>query len=226
MTGSGTCPEFLILRLPGGDLDAAQLDAAATAVAGAGGEVLALAPSSEVELLEPGSPAAAVLVARWPASSAFDAAWTAGVEVVVDGLVRGRGGALALAAQGLPPEGLPDQLEVPTVASVPVEQLPTPPTYMVIQGSVTDTERIAGYRNIILPMMMERGSLYVVFCIGGSGVRVLRGEWDEQIFAISRWPTHAAAHDFWYSERYQREAIPIRTGIGAFHVHLLRGRAG
>ena len=181
-------------------------------------------PAAEVELLEPGTPAAAVLIASWSGRKAFDEAWDGAVGTSVVGLIAGSQNAVVLAAEGLPLEGLPEQPEVPTVASVPVVVLDTPPTYMAIQGSVTDDERIVSYRDTILPMMKERGSLYVVFCIGG-GVRILHGSWNEQIYAISRWPTHASAHDFWYSERYQTVAIPLRTGIGAFHVHLLRGRA-
>ena len=223
---SGTAAEFLYLQLPAPGPDASALAVAVAAIERSGGELLACEDAGVVELLEPGTPAATVLIARWSGRAALDAAWGGAVGAAVSLLVAGVADALVLASEGLPPEGLPDQLEVPTVASVPIAVLATPPTYMAIQGSVTDSERIVGYRNVLLPMMKERGALYVVFCIGGSGVRVLHGDWNEQIYAISRWPTHAAAHDFWYSERYQTVAIPIRTGIGAFHVHLLRGRAG
>lgn len=218
--------EFLYLQLLGPGPDAAALVALVAAVEASFGEVLACGEAAAVELLEPGTPLAAVVIARWESRAACETGWRGGVGAAVAGLIAGAPGALALAAEGLPAEGLPDQLEVPTVASVPIAVLASPPTYMAIQGSVTHAERIVGYRNIILPLMKELGALYVVFCIGGGGVRVLHGSWDEQIFAISRWPTHAAAHGFWYSDRYQQVAIPIRTGIGAFHVHLLRGRAG
>lgn len=76
-----------------------------------------------------------------------------------------------------------------------------PPAHMVIEGTAYDEEAIGRYRDVILPMMRERGSYYTVFELGGN-VEVLAGEWDEAIFAISRWPTIAAARDFWYSERY------------------------
>lgn len=221
-----TAPEFLYLQLPAPGPASRALAAAFLAIGRSGGELLASGAVADVELLEPGTPSAAVLIARWRGREAFDAAWAGAVGTEVAGLVDGAAGALVLAAEGLPPEGLPDQLEVPTAASVPIAALDTPPTYMAIQGSVTDSERIVGYRDVILPMMKERAALYVVFCIGGSGIRVLHGSWDEQIYAISRWPTAASAHDFWYSERYQTVAIPIRTGIGSFHVHLLRGQAG
>ena len=49
----------------------------------------------------------------------------------------------------------------------------------------------------------------------------LSGEWKEQIFAISRWPTRASAEDFWFADRYQGTAIPIRIGAGKFTVHVL-----
>ena len=42
---------------------------------------------------------------------------------------------------------------------------------MTIQGSVTDPVRIAGYRDVILPMLKQLGAYYIVFVIaeGGSG---------------------------------------------------------
>ena len=218
--------EFLYLELPGPGLGDERLGAAAAGIAAAGGEVLACEAAESVELLEPGTPGAAVVIARWSSRSHFDAAWAGGIESLVAGLVEGRPGALALAAQGLPAEGLPGDLDVPTAASVAVPELGTPPAYMAVQGSVTDPVRIVGYRDVILPMMKELLSIYVVFCIGGVGVRVLHGSWDEQIYAISRWPALASAHAFWWSERYQTVAVPIRTGIGTFRVHLLPGRTG
>ena len=118
--------------------------------------MLACEAATEVELLEPGTPAAAVLIASWRGRKAFDEAWDSAVSTSVVGLIAGFQDAVALAAEGLPLEGLPEQPEVPTVASVPVVVLDTPPTYMAIQGSVSDDERIVSYRDTILPMMKER----------------------------------------------------------------------
>ena len=81
------------------------------------------------------------------------------------------------------------------------------------------------YRDIILPMMRERGAYYVAFELGGD-VSVLAGEWQEGIFAISRWPSRAHAEDFWFSERYQQTAVPLRTGVGRFDVQIIEGLAG
>ncbi len=71
-------------------------------------------------------------------------------------------------------------------------------------------------------MMRERGAYYIAFELGGS-VTVLAGAWQEGIFAISRWPRRAHAEDFWFSERYQQTAIPIRTGVGRFDVQIIEG---
>ncbi|NJP12362.1 MAG: DUF1330 domain-containing protein, partial [Leptolyngbyaceae cyanobacterium RU_5_1] len=101
----------------------------------------------------------------------------------------------------------------------------TPPAYMLIEGTGIDDARMDQYRSIILPMLRERGAYYVAFELGGN-VRVLAGEWAEGIFAISRWPDLAAAHDFWFCERYQKIAIPTRTGASRFEVQLTEGVAG
>ena len=217
--------EFLFAQLPGQHAREEQLSALSAAITGHRGEILGCRGAGQVELLEPGTPPAAVIVARWSSRQDFDRAWDAAVSGPLDDLGGGRTDVLVLAMAGLPEEGLPDQLDVPTVASVPRTSLTTPPTYMTIQGSVTDQVRIAGYRDIILPMMKERGAFYIVFSISRGAMRVLRGAWSEEIFAISSWPTHEAAHDFWYSDRYQNVAYPIRRGIGTFHVHLLAGQA-
>lgn len=85
--------------------------------------------------------------------------------------------------------------------------------------------RMDAYRDIILPMLRERGAHYPLFELGGA-VGVLHGHWQEGILAISRWPDLARAHDFWFSDRYQKVAIPTRTGAGTFDVQLAAGIAG
>jgi uncharacterized protein (DUF1330 family) len=216
-------PEFLHVQIGGGTVDADDLARCAAAVRRAGGTVLAARPRAQVETLEPGTPAAALLLATWSSRAAFDAAWDASLGHETDRLALGDPEAVVLAVRGLPAEGLPDRPEIPTVASVPRAPLATPPTFMCVQGSVTDAVAIGAYRDVILPMLKQLGAFYVAFAIAEGDVRVLRGSWSEQIYAISEWPTHEAAHAFWYSDRYQNVAVPIRTGIGSFHVHLLAG---
>ena len=64
-------------------------------------------------------------------------------------------------------------------------------------------------------------SLGEVFAVAPGEVTALSGVWRDQIFAISRWPTRAAAEDFWFCDRYQTQAIPLRVGYGRFDVNLL-----
>lgn len=97
-----------------------------------------------------------------------------------------------------------------------------PPTLMLIEGSASDQDKMDKYRDIILPMMKERGAYYICFQIGGD-VEVLNGEWSEAIFAISRWPTLHQCRDFWLSTQYQKDAIPLRLDIGSFQVVTLEG---
>ena len=216
-----SAPEYLFIRTAGLAPSERRCSAIVDAIVAGGGDVVAARTEEEVEQLEPGTPPASVVIGRWGSRAALDRAWEREVGRATDSL--DDDGLVSLAVRGLPPEGLPDQLEIPTVASVPPIPDSAPPTYMTIQGSVTDPVRIQGYRDVILPMLKELGAYYTVFAVEAGFVRPLRGTWSEQIFAISAWPTHQAAHDFWYSDRYQNVAVPIRTGIGAFHVHLLDG---
>jgi len=218
-----TPAEFLFIQGQAEDSAPDHPEAVARAIRSGGGVALAARADVEIEQLEPGTPPAMIVLGRWPSRAEFDAAWTTSVADRVDTLFGKR--AIVLAMGGLPPDGLPDQLEIPTVASVPPINDSAPPAYMTIQGSVSDQARIAGYRDVILPMMKQLGAYYIVFVIEEGAVRVLRGTWREQIFAISAWPAHASAHEFWYSDRYQRVAIPIREPISTFHVHLLEGAA-
>jgi uncharacterized protein (DUF1330 family) len=214
-----TPTEFLFIQAE--EREPEKPDAVARVIRSGGGVALAARADVEVEQLEPGTPPAMIVLGRWPSRAEFDAAWTSTVADRIDTLLGRR--AIVLAMSGLPPEGLPEDLEIPTVASVPPIHDSAPPAYMTIQGSVSDQARIAGYRDVILPMMKQLGAYYIVFLIEEGAVRVLRGTWNEQIFAISAWPTQASAHDFWYSDRYQTVAVPIRAPISAFNVHLLQG---
>ena len=112
-----------------------------------------------------------------------------------------------------------DDPAIPTRANV--KAVPDDgPVLLLIEGSASDQDAMDAYRDIILPMMFERHAYYTVFELGGS-VEVLSGEWDEAIFAISRWPSARAARDFWLSERYQQDAIPLRLEIGRFAVSMV-----
>lgn len=208
-------PHFLVLKLPAGG-DPGPLTALVPSYRGL---VLAAAPSTKIKPLEEGSVHNALLIARFAFSEDRDACWRAMSALAgkIDGLT-------ALAFAGLPWEGWPGDF-VPTIATVTVPDAGKPRTYMVIEGTGFDDAKMDEYRDVILPMLRERGAYYVAFELGGS-VNVLAGEWSEGIFAISRWPSWELAEDFWYSDRYQNTAIPIRTGYGRFDVQIIEGMAG
>lgn len=218
------CPHFLVVEVP--DLVAAQatFDAWAPRIRAAGGTVLAAALPRDVQVLEAGTRLAAVLIARFDAADALHGFWRATDTQEAFGPAGRVPGSRAVAVKGVPAAGLPGDF-LPTVATVAAPLLPTPPAYMLVQGSVIDPEPIQAYVGIIMPMLRERGGYYVVYA-EAPDVTVLHGSWAEQAFIVSRWPTLAAARDFWFCERYQEQAIPTRTGHGSFTVLLMPGLAG
>jgi uncharacterized protein (DUF1330 family) len=196
-------------------------DAWAEVAAASRGIVLASGDALAVEPLEPGTAHTGLVIIRFAFLDDRAAFWQSDV---ARELAAADPGLVALATAGLPYEGWPGN-SVPTIATVEVPAGDTPRTFMLIEGTGTDQERMDRYRDMILPMMRERGAYYVAFELGGD-VEVLAGEWSEGIFAISRWPTKALARDFWYCDRYQQEAVPIRTGVGRFDVQIIEGVAG
>jgi uncharacterized protein (DUF1330 family) len=181
-------------------------------------EVVAARGAHETQVLEPGTPAMHTWISRWPS---MDAARQAFARLDTSELVLPEP-PLALLAAAIPDEGMPAEMDfVPTHRNVKAVQY-QPPTLMIIEGTATDQARMDTYRDIILPQMRELDSFYLSFELGGS-VEVLSGEWDEAIFAISRWPQAHSARAFWLSHRYQDDAIPLRIDVGRFHVVTLEG---
>lgn len=213
---------FLVIMIP----DAAAANAACGPLADVarrhGGTVLACAMPERVEPLETGTAREAVFIARWPEREAFDRYWAdvAQARAAIERVT----GSRAFLIRGFPAEGLPGAA-LPTVATVQPPDTHAPPAYMLIQGTVTDREAMQAYSGIIVPMLRERGAYYLAQA-RTPDVTVLFGEWREQAFLISRWPTAAAARDFWYSERYQKTAIPTRAHAGHFRVVLVPGPDG
>jgi uncharacterized protein (DUF1330 family) len=208
-------PSFLTLKT---EANAGQWAALAGTMRGA---VLASGEKAAVKPLEEGSAHSGLVIIRFAFADDLDAYWNSDA---AKALAAADLSLIALACAGLPYEGWPGNF-VPTIATVDVPESDSPRTFMVIEGTGTDQDRMDAYRDQILPMMRERGSYYVAFELGGN-VRVLAGEWDEGIFAISRWPSKALAEDFWYSDHYQGHCIPLRTGVGRFDVQIIQGIAG
>lgn len=220
-------PCFLLVELAGEHARQSQLLADLADIArAAGGTVLAWAPPGRVAGLEPGTVAAGLLLARWPDRAGAKAAARDRVLPRLRAGLPSGSTPLILAVEGLPDEGLPEMPDIPTVASVPKPASPAGNVLLVVRGSAWDQAKLDQYRDVILPMHKERAGYYEVFAVAPGQVEALSGEWRDLIFAISRWPTRAAAEDFWYSERYQGVAIPIRLGAGRFTVHMLEACAG
>lgn len=215
-------PAYLFVELAGEHADqCGVLPRAAEDLRRQGGEILAHAPAGRISCLEPGTVGSGILLARWPSPGAGMSAAIRGVVAALGQSLPAHSRPLVLEVNGLPANGLPDMLDIPTVASVPPAPKSPRNALMVIRGSVSDQARIDGYRDVILPMIKERGGYYEVFALQPGEVTAHAGAWTEQIFAISRWPQRAAAEDFWYCDRYQTVAIPKRLGAGRFTVNLL-----
>jgi uncharacterized protein (DUF1330 family) len=215
-------PYFLVVQISAGLPAEQYFEGVVPLIKSAGGVVQACAPAPAVEALEPGSPTDATLIAWFRKEGEITTLWESEANQQALGSLASGSGMLAVVAAGLPYEGLPDALEIPTVASVVPPDVSGPPAYMVIHGDVMKQDQMDRYRDIILPMLKDLGAYYTVFLLG-SGLEVLCGEWDRDIFAISRWPEVSAGHAFWFSDRYQKVAIPTRTGGGVFHVQYLEG---
>ena len=184
-----------------------------------GGTVFAHAPAGRVACLEPATVGAGLLIARWPDWGPAKAAASGALLKHLEKSLPHGPQPTVMIAEGLPPEGLPQMLDVPTVASVPKPPMGLRNMFLLIRGSSWDQPKLDAYRDVILPMHKERGGYYESFAIAPGQVEAISGKWNEQIFAISRWPTRASAEDFWFSQRYQTVAIPLRLGAGRFAVH-------
>jgi uncharacterized protein (DUF1330 family) len=215
-------PGFIVVELAGehpGQVGV--LEAAAKLLSEGGARVHAWAPAGRVACFEPGTVGASMLIASMSDPSKIAPLVRQTLLPHLKANMPAHSIPTVLQVNGLPVEGLPTMMDIPTIASVPRPPKGLRNALMVIQGTGTNPAQMDKYRDIILPMMKERGSYYEAFALAAGEVVPLSGEWKEQIFAISRWPTRASAEDFWFAERYQGTAIPLRIGAGKFTVHVL-----
>lgn len=215
-------PAFLFVDLPIEHANQAGLPAELAALARReGGEVFAHAPAGRVAGLEPGTVAAGVVLVRWRDAERLRAVARSVILPALGAALPSGARPTVLAAESLPDEGLPSMMDIPTAASVPRPPATPRNTFLVIRGTAWDPARLDHYRDVILPMHKERGGYYEAFCVAPGQVEALSGDWRDAIFAISRWPRRDLAEDFWYCDRYQRGAIPLRVGAGRFTVQLV-----
>ncbi|MEO7385963.1 MAG: DUF1330 domain-containing protein [Gammaproteobacteria bacterium] len=91
--------------------------------------------------------------------------------------------------------------------------------YMIVIAELTDRQRfMAGYAEVVPPLVIRFGGRYVV---RGSGGIFAEGGWCENPSAVvSEWPNREAALRFWNSPEYS-EARQMREGTGRFQVLLI-----
>jgi uncharacterized protein (DUF1330 family) len=217
-----TSPHFLFVELAGEHSNQVHvLELVARATQREGGTCFAYAPAGRVAGLEPGTVAAGIMIAKFTDPAQLLRAAKDSILPLLESELAGSTTPLVLSVEALPEDGLPGLMDIPTIASVPRPPDNPRNTFLVVRGSATDPERMNAYRDVILPMHKQRGGYYEVFALNAGQVKVLSGQWTQQIFAISRWPSRAAAEDFWFCDQYQQTAIPLRLGAGTFTVHLI-----
>jgi uncharacterized protein (DUF1330 family) len=215
-------PAFILIEVAAEHADQVNAPADwATLARQAGGTLFAAAPPGRVTCLEPGTVGSSLVIARFTSRAM---ARSVAHEVL---LPRLRSDLpittipTLLVVDSLPDEGLPALPDIPTAASVPCPPSVPRNTFLVVRGTSWDQARLDAYRDVILPMHKDLGAYYEAFAIEQTQVEAMSGQWNDRIFAISRWPSRAAAETFWFSERYQLTAIPLRLGAGRFTVHAL-----
>ncbi len=70
--------------------------------------------------------------------------------------------------------------------------------YMLVQGTITDEERYAEYREAVVPLIETFGGKHV----RGGAVELLEGRQDERRTALFEFPSVQAIHAFWNSPEY------------------------
>ncbi len=183
-----------------------------------GAELLGHVKSTNVVVFEIGSIPSSTLILKWKESSeVVNKFWNSKIHQSIFNKLSldFRENLTSFIAQGLPDEGLINE-PIPTIASYDAATIENNVS-LIIEGTVSKPKVIEEYREILFEIMIEQKSYYVVLT-SSEGIDVLHGKWSEDIFAISRWKSMKSIHEFWYGERYQNTAIPIRIGAGKFSV--------
>ena len=99
------------------------------------------------------------------------------------------------------------------------EAAPTagPPGYMIVIGTNVDAARMGPYARATIPLLLEYGGR-LLFISEENAAEVLEGPAYTNSIRVFEFPSLQRARDFYYSDRYQREAIPLREGLGTLNV--------
>jgi uncharacterized protein (DUF1330 family) len=117
--------------------------------------------------------------------------------------------ALPLAGCGAPPAAHTDA----TAAA----QEQNRPGYMIVIGRGVDSPRMGPYARATIPLLLEYGG-ELLFISEEGAAEVLEGGPFQSSIRVFRFPSLQHARDFYYSDRYQQEAIPLREGLGQLDV--------
>lgn len=92
------------------------------------------------------------------------------------------------------------------------------PVYLVVQGRITDRSLMGAYA-----AKLRDSGIYARYdgryVATGRPIDIFEGVYpDDQTLIVAHFPCLARARQFWYSELYQREIMPLRRGAGRFTV--------
>lgn len=97
----------------------------------------------------------------------------------------------------------------------------TKPGYLLVQGSVTNMEKMKAYSALLPPIYAKFGGEYVIFT-PPSKLEVAEGTPENRSFVMARFPSKEAAWGFWKSPEYEA-AKKLREGAGTFFVTIHEG---
>lgn len=93
----------------------------------------------------------------------------------------------------------------------------TRPGYMIVIGTGVDSPRMGPYARATVPLLLEFGG-ELLFISEEHEAEILEGGPFESSIRVFRFPSLQHARDFYYSDAYQQEAIPLREGLGMLDV--------
>ncbi len=100
------------------------------------------------------------------------------------------------------------------------------PAYLVVVGNVSDRDKLTAYSARIWPMYRQRGGYYLALATADTVTAEAPSDTPPPSIIVARWPSTAAANDFWFSREYQEGAIPLRAEAGTFNVLLMTTETG
>ncbi len=96
------------------------------------------------------------------------------------------------------------------------------PAYLLVTAKVTDRTMMQAYALALAEsgLYARHGGHYVFI---GAAAEPLE-DWPQGISIVcARFPSHAAAHAFWFDAQYQDDIKPLREGAGEFHIAIFNG---